>query len=310
MGGLLRVGITGGLGFIGSNLAIRLLERGVEVTILDDLSTGLEENLEGLDYKFVYGSILEQKLVTEFFKDLDFVFHLAARGSVPRSFEHQKLTYDVNTSGSVTIMEGARNRDIPVVLISSSSVFGNVNSGARSEADFKNPISPYAVSKLAMEMAAQVNRISYSQKALVVRLFNVFGPRQRSDHDYAAVIPKWISAARNGKPLTIFGTGSQSRDFTFVSDVVEILTACLHRPELFNISELNLGFGRPIQLNEIVKILKRDFKNLKTNHVPARVGDISHSLNDTRLIHAHFTDFEVTPIEHAISKTVEWFDRR
>lgn len=306
----MRVGITGGLGFIGSNLAMRLLEHGIEVSILDDLSTGLIENLTGFNYKFVHGSILEDKSVSEFFKDLDFVFHLAARGSVPRSFEHQRLTYDVNSSGSVTIMEGARTRDIPIVLISSSSVFGNVNTGARSEADSKNPISPYAVSKLAMEMAAQVNRLSYSQNALVIRLFNVFGPMQRSDHDYAAVIPKWISAARDGKPLTIFGTGSQSRDFTFVSDVVEILTSCLYRPEIFNVPELNLGFGRPIELNEIVEILKRDFKNLETNHLPARVGDISRSLNDTRLFHALFTDFQATPIEHAIAKTVEWFDRR
>jgi len=306
----LRVGITGGLGFIGSNLALRLHKSGIEVSILDDFSTGLVDNLNGINYKLVQGSILDDKKVSEFFKDLDFVFHLAARGSVPRSFEFQKLTYDVNTTGSVTIMEEARTRAIPIVLISSSSVFGSANVGARAESDLKSPISPYAVSKLAMEMAVQVNRLNYSQNALVVRLFNVFGPLQRSDHDYAAVIPKWISAAIHGKPLAIFGDGTQSRDFTFVNDVVEILISCLHRPELFSISELNVGFGRPIELNEIVRILKKDFKSLETKHLPSRVGDISRSLNDTKLFQKLFTDFQATPIEHAIAKTVEWFVRR
>jgi len=301
------VGITGGLGFIGSNLAKRLLESDINVSILDDLSTGLENNLLGLNYEFVQGSILDDKSVSEFFNNVDFVFHLAARGSVPRSFQHQKLTYDVNTTGSVRIMEEARIRATPIVLISSSSVFGSANIGARSESDPKNPISPYAVSKLAMEMASQVNRLSYSQNSLIIRLFNVFGPLQRSDHDYAAVIPKWISAAIEGKPLDIFGDGTQSRDFTFVNDVVKILISCLSRPELFNISELNVGFGRPVELNEIVRILKKDFKNLDTNHLPARVGDISRSLNDTNLFHTLFPDFQATPIEQAIAETIEWF---
>ena len=303
----MRVGITGGLGFIGSNLAKRLLESDIKVSILDDLSTGIKNNLLGHNYKFVYGSILDDKSVSEFFNDLDFVFHLAARGSVPRSFQHQQLTYDVNTTGSVKIIEEARIRDTPVVLISSSSVFGSANIGARSESDPKNPISPYAVSKLAMEMASQVNRLSYSQNSLVIRLFNVFGPLQRSDHDYAAVIPRWISAAIEGKQLDIFGDGTQSRDFTFVNDVVEILVSCLSRPELFNISELNVGFGRPVELNEIVRILKKDFKNLDTNHLPARVGDISRSLNNTNLFHTLFADFQATPIEQAIAETIEWF---
>jgi UDP-glucose 4-epimerase len=195
------------------------------------------------------------------------------------------------------------------VLISSSSVFGSANIGARSESDPKNPISPYAVSKLAMELASQVNRLNYSQNSLVIRLFNVFGPLQRSDHDYAAVIPKWISAAIDGKPLNIFGDGTQSRDFTFVNDVVEILISCLYRPELFNIPELNVGFGRPVELNEIVRILRKDFKNLYTEKLQARVGDISRSLNDTTLFHSLFTDFQPTPIEQAIKETIEWFER-
>jgi len=305
----LRVGITGGLGFIGSNLAKRLLERNIEVSVLDDLSTGLVENLSSYNYKFVHGSILDDKSVSEFFNNLDFVFHLAARGSVPRSFEYQKLTYDVNTAGSVTVIEEARIRATPIVLISSSSVFGSANIGARSESDSKNPISPYAVSKLAMELASQVNRLNYSQNSLVIRLFNVFGPLQRSDHDYAAVIPKWISAAIDAKPLNIFGDGTQSRDFTFVNDVVEILISCLYRPELFNIPELNVGFGRPVELNEIVRILKKDFKNLHTEKLQPRVGDISRSLNDTTLFHSLFKDFQPTPIEQAIKETIEWFER-
>ena len=303
----MKVGITGGLGFIGSNLAKGLVNSNFDVKVLDDLSTGLRNNLLGLDYEFVHGSILDERSVSKFFDDLDFVFHLAARGSVPRSFAFQKLTYDVNTLGSVSILEEARIRAIPIILISSSSVFGSANTGARSESDSKNPISPYAVSKLAMEMASQVNRINYSQDSLVIRLFNVFGPLQRSDHEYAAVIPKWISAAIKGEPLNIFGDGKQSRDFTYVNDVVEILISCLSRPEIFKIPELNVGFGCPIDLNKIIKILKKDFNDLTIKHSPSRVGDISRSLNDTTLFRSIFTDFQPTPIAEAIKGTLDWF---
>jgi UDP-glucose 4-epimerase len=142
---------------------------------------------------------------------------------------------------------------------------------------------------------------------LVIGLFNVFGPLQRSDHEYAAVIPKWISAAIKGEPLNIFGDGKQSRDFTYVKDVVEILISCLSRPEIFKIPELNVGFGCPIDLNKIIKILKKDFNDLTIKHSPSRVGDISRSLNDTTLFRSIFTDFQPTPIAEAIKGTLDWF---
>ena len=305
----MRVGITGGLGFIGSNLAKKILESNIDLTVIDDLSSGKRENLDGYKFRYIAGSITDEDSVLNFFEGLDFVYHLAARGSVPRSFANQKLTYEVNLLGSIAILEAARVRSIPLVLVSSSSVFGSSNFGARSESDQKNPISPYAVSKLAMEMASIVNRKTYSQQCTVVRLFNVFGPLQRGDHDYAAVIPRWINAALNKKILQIFGDGNHSRDFTFVGDVVEILFSFLSNSNLFKTPELNVGFGRPIELNEIVEILKKSFDDLAVQNLPERVGDISRSLNDTKLFNSLFGNFQPKQIESAIEETISWFKK-
>lgn len=305
----MRVGITGGLGFIGSNLAKKILDSNIDLTIIDDLSSGKRDNLDGYKFRYIAGSITDEDSVLNFFEGLDFVYHLAARGSVPRSFANQKSTYEANLIGSITILEAARVRSIPLVLVSSSSVFGNLNFGARSESDQKNPISPYAVSKLAMEMASTVNRKTYSQQCTVVRLFNVFGPLQRGDHDYAAVIPRWINAALNKKTLQIFGDGSHSRDFTFVGDVVEILFSFLFNNSLFKTSELNVGFGRPIELNKIIEILKKNFDDLAVQNLPERVGDISKSLNDTTLFNSLFVNFQPKQIESAIEETISWFKK-
>ena len=305
----MRVGITGGLGFIGSNLAKKILESNIDLTVIDDLSSGKRENLDGYKFRYIAGSITDEDSVLNFFEGLDFVYHLAARGSVPRSFANQKLTYEANLLGSVAILEAARVRSIPLVLISSSSVFGSSNFGARAESDQKNPISPYAVSKLAMEMASTVNRKTYSQQCTVVRLFNVFGPLQRGDHDYAAVIPRWINAALNKTTLQIFGDGNHSRDFTFVGDVVEILCLFLSNNNLFNTPELNVGFGRPIELNKIIEILKKYFDDLTVQNLPERVGDISKSLNDTTLFNSLFVNFQPKQIESAIEETISWFKR-
>ena len=305
----MRVGITGGLGFIGSNLAKKILDSNIDVTIIDDLSSGKRENLDGYKFRYIAGSITDEDSVLNFFEGLDFVYHLAARGSVPRSFANQKLTYEANLLGSVAILEAARVRSIPLVLISSSSVFGSSNFGARAESDQKNPISPYAVSKLAMEMASTVNRKTYSQQCTVVRLFNVFGPLQRGDHDYAAVIPRWINAALNKTTLQIFGDGNHSRDFTFVGDVVEILFLFLSNNNLFNTPELNVGFGRPIELNKILEILKKNFDDLTVQNLPERVGDISKSLNDTTIFNSLFGNFQPKQIESAIEETISWFKK-
>lgn len=305
----MRIGITGGLGFIGSNLAKKILDSNIDLTIIDDLSSGKKENLDGYEFRYIAGSITDEESVLNFFEGLDFVYHLAARGSVPRSFANQKLTYEANLLGSITILEAARVRSIPLVLVSSSSVFGNSNFGARSESDQKNPISPYAVSKMAMEMASTVNRKTYSQQCTVVRLFNVFGPLQRGDHDYAAVIPRWINAALNKKTLQIFGDGSHSRDFTFVDDVVEILFSFLFNNSLFKTPELNVGFGRPIELNKIIEVLKKNFDDLTVQNLPERVGDITKSLNDTTLFNSLFANFQPKQIESAIEQTIIWFKK-
>jgi UDP-glucose 4-epimerase len=261
----------------------------------------------GIEHEFIRGSITDKSCITEFFSNLDFVFHLAARGSVPKSFQNQVATYEVNTVGSINVIEEARVSSIPLVLISSSSVYGLGTKGPKTENHPKSPISPYAVSKLAMELAANVNRITLGQKVMTIRLFNVFGPKQKGDHDYAAVIPRWINAAMNSKTVVLHGNGEQSRDFTYVEDLVSILAEIIERPDIFDYPELNLAFGQPISLNDLLKIIEKELGAFEIRHEPMRAGDIFQSSNDTSLLRRIFPNFQPTSIEQAIKETLTWY---
>lgn len=239
----MRLLITGGAGFVGSNLARLALTHGHEVAVIDDLSTGYEDNLHGLDLRFVRGSILNGELLADAIGGADSVVHLAALGSVPRSIIDPVATHAANATGTLAVLEAARAQGVShVVAASSSSVYGLNPALPKSEREWVRPMSPYAVSKLATEQYPLAYQQSFGMSTLAFRFFNVYGPRQRAGHVYAAVIPTFIDALMRNEPLTVNGDGSHSRDFTFVGTVCRVLLETSER-RLSHPEPVNLAFG-------------------------------------------------------------------
>ena len=215
--------VTGGAGFIGSHLVDALVKRGAAVTVLDDLSTGSERNLESVRsrVRFLRGDIRDAVVCREACDGAEFVFHLAALGSVPRSMKDPSATMDVNVRGTAVVFASCRDAGVPaVVYSSSSSVYGDSVRTPKREGEEGQPLSPYALSKATGERLAGVFDRCYGMKSIGLRYFNVFGPRQDPHGPYAAVVPRFFAAARGGYPPIIYGDGLQSRDFTYVDDVV------------------------------------------------------------------------------------------
>ncbi len=277
--------VTGGAGFIGSHLAEALLEQGWYVTIVDDLSTGKLENtahfveVERGRAKFVQGSITDLPLLQELFQGAECVFHQAALASVPRSIEDPELTHRANLTGTLNVLLAARHNGVKkVVYASSSSVYGDTPTLPKSEDMPPNPLSPYAVTKLAGEYYCRVFQQVYGLATVCLRYFNVYGPRQDPESQYAAVIPRFIARAAAGKPPIIFGDGEQTRDFTFVADAVEanILAAESDITGLFNI-----GRGESTTINDLAALVIGLMGNsVRPVHEDPRPGDPRHSLAD------------------------------
>ena len=299
------VGITGGAGFIGSNLARFLLDQGYEISILDDLSTGLLSNLNDLNLDFSEGSITNPDLVLKWMKPLDHVVHLAARGSVPRSIKNPLATYQVNTFGTFNVLEAARHLNKPVIFSSSSSVYGANPSLPKHERDWTQPITPYAASKLAGEALMTSYASSYGMRILTLRFFNVFGPWQRPDHIYAAVIPKWLWSAIDNKPLDVYGDGTQTRDFTFVSLPCQVISQYLDSDNRIE-GPVNLALGKKIALSQLIDFIKVKFPQVEINFVNKRPGDILHSLNDPKTLLDHFPRLVMPAFTDAVEKTLDW----
>lgn len=302
----MRVLVTGGAGFIGSNLVSRLLADGHSVRVLDDLSTGLASNLNDLDVELVVGSITNPELVAAATSEVDAVVHLAARGSVPRSIAHPVATHDVNATGTLNVLMAARQVNAYVIVASSSSVYGENPALPKSEEMWMQPMSPYAASKLAAEAYAMSFRKVYELDVLVTRFFNVYGPRQRPDHDYAAVIPKFAYAALRDLPVQIHGDGRQSRDFTYVGSVVDVLVSALAR-RLTHDRPVNVAFGRPGTVLEVVKQLEQIVgRQVVIGYAEARPGDVPHSSNDPALLHRLFPEVREVLLEDGLQQTVRW----
>jgi UDP-glucose 4-epimerase len=303
-----KIGITGGAGFIGSNLARSLSHDGYEIVILDDLSTGLLTNLKDFDCEFINGSLTNSSVVAEFIDHVDFVFHLAARGSVPRSISDPQQTFDTNVLGTQTLLEGVRKKNLPVVFSSSSSVYGDNPDLPKHEMVRLSPISPYAASKASGEFLITSYEKSYRLSCRIFRFFNVYGPGQRPDHIYSAVIPKWIWAALKGEELKIFGDGNHIRDFTFIDDVVAVLRHSISSKVHLE-GPINLALGNPVSLNQLVGLLQNWFPDLEHRFLPSRLGDVKSSYNNPEKLFSFMPNLEVTGLRHGLEVTIEWLQQ-
>ena len=298
--------VTGAAGFIGSNLVRRLSEVG-EVRGLDDLSTGYLRNLEGLDLDFIEGSILDAEILTKAVQGCDAIVHLAARPSVPRSLAEPQKSHEANATGTLRVLEAARSLNDPIVIVaSSSSVYGANPTLPKSETALPMPMSPYAVSKLAAEQYTLAWRYSYGMKTLPFRFFNVFGPKQAPDHDYAAVVPTFIAAALRGEMLHINGDGLQSRDFTYVGTVCDVIAEAITQ-RISHSGPVNLAFGTRTSLLEVIEILERIMgRSLEVDYREDRVGDVRHSQADNSVLQNLFPSINPVSLEEGLRVTVEW----
>ncbi len=302
--------VTGGAGFIGANLCRALSGGGdVDVIVLDDFSTGHRDNLAGVDgIEVVEGSILDAPLLDRVTAGAGAVVHLAARPSVPRSLEDPVATHEVNATGTLRVLEAARRAGgAHVVVASSSSVYGANRVLPANEDLTPRPLSPYGASKLAAEAYALSYGPSFGLPVMVFRFFNVFGPLQRAGHAYAAVVPAFVAAALAGEPLPIHGDGLQTRDFTFVGSVVQVLADALDRTVTAP-GPVNLAFGGRHSLLDLAGALGDVLGHpLALAHGPARAGDVRDSQADQGRLRALFPDLEPVPLADGLARTVAWF---
>lgn len=304
----MHVAVTGGAGFIGANLIRHLTDEGHEVTVVDDLSTGSEENLMNVDVVFHHGSILDDELLDEAFAPADAIVHLAARPSVPRSIQDPMATHVANATGTLHVLEGARRAGgLHTILASSSSVYGANPTLPKSEDLTPAPFSPYAVSKLATEQYALAYGVCFDLPVLPFRFFNVFGPRQPAGHAYAAVIPAFIDAALRGEPVKVHGDGLQTRDFTYVGSVTAVIADALRR-KVTSTTPINLAFGSRRSLLDVIAEL-RDLidRDVLVEHDQPRPGDVRHSQADQTRLRGLFPDLNAVEFRDGLAATIEWF---
>ncbi|MBS1552705.1 MAG: SDR family oxidoreductase [Bacteroidetes bacterium] len=302
--------VTGGAGFIGSNIVAELLKRGNEVRVLDNFSSGKRENLKEFsnDIELIEGDIRSYHIVSQAVKGVEVVLHQAALPSVPRSIKDPITSNDVNVNGTLNILDASVLNGVRrVVYASSSSVYGDNPELPKHERMLPNPLSPYAVSKLAGEKYCSVFSQIYGLETISLRYFNVFGPNQDPSSQYSAVIPKFIRAMLNNEQPLIFGDGKQSRDFTYVSNVVDanILSATA---ECNSGIAMNCAFSGFITLNELVdKINENIGKNIKPVYEKPRAGDIKHSFADINLAKSKLNYSPRIDFENGLKLTIESF---
>ena len=278
-----KVVITGGAGFIGSHLSEELARRGYHTIILDDLSTGKKENIEPLlkreNVEFIKGSITDLPLLQKVFSCVLYVFHMEAVTSVPQSIENPQASHEVNATGTLNVLLAARDNSVSKVNFSSSAaVYGDTPAPTQKEDMLPSPQSPYAVAKLTGEYYCRVFQEVYALPTACLRYFNVYGSRQDPLSQYAAVIPRFLTAVSQGNPPIIFGDGEQTRDFIFIKDVV---TANILVAESEMSGVYNIGKGERTSINQLAEIIiSLTGKDIKPVYEKPRAGDIIHSLAD------------------------------
>jgi len=275
--------VTGGAGFIGSHIAEALVQRGDRVRVLDNLSTGRVENMAPFRdrIEFIEGDLVDAPLMAEAVDGVDCIFHQAALASVPRSVERPLDTNAACVTGTLTLLDAARRAGVRrVVYAGSSSAYGDQPTSSKRESDLPAPISPYGAAKLAAEHYCRAFTATYGLETVAIRYFNVFGPRQDPDSPYSAVIPLFISAMLAGRRPTIFGDGLQSRDFTFVANVVHANLLAARAPNVSG-RVFNAANGRSTNLLELIVLLNRLLgTDIKPVHADPRPGDVRESLAD------------------------------
>ncbi|MFA6107817.1 MAG: SDR family oxidoreductase [Candidatus Latescibacterota bacterium] len=305
--------VTGGAGFIGSHLVEELLRRGDTVRVLDNFSTGKRENLAPFfdRIELLEGDIRSYHIVREAVKGVDYILHQGALPSVPRSVRDPITTNEVNVGGTLNLLDAARDAGVKrVVYASSSSVYGANRALPKQEEMVPHPISPYAVSKLAGEQYCHVFSRTYGLETVALRYFNVFGPRQDPRSTYSAFIPKFIVGIMQGTRLVLDGDGSQSRDFTFVSNVVQ---ANLRAVEAEGVSGeiFNVACGVSLSLNEIVAHLRRAIgREGVIERGPARAGDVPQSLADITRARERLGYEPAVSAREGLDRVVAWFRQR
>ncbi len=304
----MRVVVTGGAGFIGTNLVQGLLAHGYEVVVLDNFATGFQENLDGLDLRLVEGSILDPSTLDQAFEGADAVVHLAARPSVPRSIVDPLASNDANVNGTLQVLEAARRHQSPhLVVASSSSVYGANPQLPKREDMAPMPVSPYAASKLATEAYSLAYASCFDLDVLALRFFNVFGPFQAAGHAYAAVVPAFVAAALSDQPLVIHGDGAQTRDFTYVGSVVNVIEDAIKR-RVSSHRPVNLAFGERVSILELAGRLEELLgTSLRRDYVDPRPGDVRDTQADNRRLIDLFPELDAVPIDEGLTRTIEWF---
>jgi UDP-glucose 4-epimerase len=305
--------VTGGAGFIGSNLVQRLLREGHRVRVVDNFSTGKWENLKDLacedeTLEIVIEDIGNLDAMKKAASAMDYVVHLAALSSVAKSIEDPEEYNSVNVAGTLNLLISSKEARVKrFIYVSSSAIYGDNPELPKREEMEPEPVSPYAVSKLAGEYYCKTFHSMYSFGTIILRLFNVFGPRQSPDSEYAAVVPRFILSLLTGRPLTIYGDGDQSRDFTYVDNVVEgIVTACKARRLTGEV--INVASGNRTSLNTLVKLLSELIdNNTRPVHVPPRPGDVRHSLADVSKAQKLLKYQTRVDLREGLEKTIGWF---
>ena len=306
-----RVLVTGGAGFIGSHLSEALHTLGASVVVLDDLSGGDRQNLSSFGpVQFVEGSILDKKVLADCTRGCRYVFHQAALGSVPRSVVQPRLYNDVNTTGTLNVLEAAREAKVRrVMFAASSSAYGD-NGVPWVETMPVLPRSPYAATKVAGEALFRAYSASYGMDTASLRYFNIFGPRQNANSAYAAVIAAFAKALKAGKTPVIFGDGEQSRDFTFVYNAVHANLLAARRPEPIGGEVMNVGCGDRITVNDLARMMGQMMRrpDLHPAHQPDRAGDLKHSFADLKRSKSVLGYRPIVDFRSGLEVTVRWYE--
>lgn len=304
--------VTGGAGFIGSSLVRGLLKQGKRVRVMDNLSTGSLSNLKDVldKIEFIEGDIRNLHAIQEASGNIKYIFHQAAVPSVPRSIENPADSNQSNIDGTLNVLLAARDQGAQrVIYAGSSSVYGDAPELPKKEDMKPYPMSPYAVTKLAGEYYCKVFSGIYGLETVITRYFNVFGPRQNPESQYAAVIPKFIDAYLKGNPPTIFGDGEQTRDFTFVDNVVHANILCIKVKKTKG-EIINIAASSRVSLNELITILEKiTGRDIDPVYTEPRKGDVRHSLADISSAEELIGYKPIVDLEQGLRKTIQWMQK-